>query len=85
VLRPKQWTKNLALMAPLVFANRLFVPGDVRNAALATLETFAHLELLAAQGRVDRAEDDGVVGYAPGRRIGTCGMPSSTNSGPDGS
>ena len=32
---------------------------DVFNAALATLETAAHLELLAAQGRVDRAEVDG--------------------------
>ena len=69
------WTRRATPLAEL----------DLFNAALATLETFAHLELLAAQGRVDRAEDDGVVGYAPGRRIGTCGMPSSTNSGPDGS
>ena len=36
VMRPKQWTKNLALMAPLVFANRLFVVTDVIHAAMAT-------------------------------------------------
>jgi len=37
VLRPKQWTKNLALMAPLVFANRLFVVADIKLALAATL------------------------------------------------
>src|SRR5206468_155028 len=37
VLRPKQWTKNLALLAPLVFANRLFHGPDVVRALLATV------------------------------------------------
>lgn len=37
VLRPKQWTKNLALLAPLVFAERLRSPPDVLKAVLATL------------------------------------------------
>lgn len=36
---------------------------DVFNAALATMETFAHLELLAAQGRIDRTEAEGRVCY----------------------
>jgi glyoxylase-like metal-dependent hydrolase (beta-lactamase superfamily II) len=36
---------------------------DFFNATLATLETTAHLDLLAAQGRVTRTGDDGVVGY----------------------
>jgi hypothetical protein len=38
---------------------------DVFNAALASMETMAHLELLAAQGRVGRSETDGVALYAP--------------------
>lgn len=37
---------------------------DVFNAALATLETRAHLELLVARGDLVRAEADGVVSYA---------------------
>ena len=37
---------------------------DVFNAALATLETFAHLELLAAQGRIDRSQEHETVVYA---------------------
>jgi hypothetical protein len=37
---------------------------DVVNAALAAMETMAHLDLLAAQGRVTRAEHDGVLVYA---------------------
>ena len=48
---------------------------DVFNAALATLETRAHLELLVARGTVLRTEVDGVVLYsvretAGGLRIG---------------
>jgi glyoxylase-like metal-dependent hydrolase (beta-lactamase superfamily II) len=38
---------------------------DVFNAALASMETMAHLELLAAQGRVARAASDGVRVYRP--------------------
>ncbi|MGZ4478002.1 MAG: MBL fold metallo-hydrolase [Nocardioidaceae bacterium] len=37
---------------------------DVFNAALATMETLAHLELLAAQGRASRSVQDGVVVFA---------------------
>ena len=37
---------------------------DVFNAALATLETRAHLELLVARGKVLRTEVDGVVLYS---------------------
>ena len=37
VLRPKQWTKNLALLAPLVFAQRLFQPADLVRALAAAL------------------------------------------------
>jgi 4-hydroxybenzoate polyprenyltransferase len=37
VLRPKQWTKNLALLAPLIFADRLFSTPDLIKGALATL------------------------------------------------
>ncbi len=46
---------------------------DVFNAALATMETAAHLNLLAAQGRVTRTSDDGVERYArlPQDRAGT--------------
>ena len=38
---------------------------DVFNASLATMETGAHLDLLAARGRVLRSEADGVFHYAP--------------------
>ena len=37
---------------------------DIFNAVLATLETFAHLELLAAQGRIGRSEDAGTVTFS---------------------
>ena len=41
---------------------------DVFNAGLASMETLAHLELLAAQGRVTRREDDGVLRLRAGDR-----------------
>jgi glyoxylase-like metal-dependent hydrolase (beta-lactamase superfamily II) len=47
------WTRHRRRMRDL----------DTFNAALATLETCAHLELLAAQGRIRRHEVDGVVHY----------------------
>jgi len=47
------WTRHAKRMDDL----------DVFNAALASMETMAHLELLAAQGRVTRSEDDGVLVY----------------------
>ena len=36
---------------------------DVFNSVLATLETFTHLELLAAQGRIGRGESSGTVTF----------------------
>jgi glyoxylase-like metal-dependent hydrolase (beta-lactamase superfamily II) len=38
---------------------------DVFNRMLAVSETLAHLDLLAARGRLHRATDDGVVRYTP--------------------
>ncbi len=37
---------------------------DVFNAALASMETMAHLELLVAQGRLTRTEEDGTRAYS---------------------
>jgi 4-hydroxybenzoate polyprenyltransferase len=36
-LRPKQWTKNAAVLAPLVFAHKALVPGLVLKALAATV------------------------------------------------
>ena len=73
------WTRHARTMAEL----------DLFNSALATLEALAHLELLAARGDVARTEVAGILEFRPPaswtRRIGTCGMPSSRNSGPVGS
>jgi len=33
-LRPKQWVKNVLLLAPLIFAGKLFEPDSVLRAAL---------------------------------------------------
>lgn len=44
---------------------RAFSELDPFNAGLAALETRAHLELLVAQGRLERADADGVVTYSP--------------------
>jgi glyoxylase-like metal-dependent hydrolase (beta-lactamase superfamily II) len=44
---------------------RPFETLDPFNAALAVLETRAHLELLAAQGRVGCEQQDGVAAYSP--------------------
>ena len=38
---------------------------DVFNAALATMETAAHLDLLAARDRIGRSDADGAFHYAP--------------------
>ena len=54
VARQLTWTRH----------ERDFAVLDVFNAALATLETRAHLELLVAQGRLGRGEDeDGAARY----------------------
>ncbi len=54
------WTRHARQLAEL----------DVFNSALAAMETMAHLELLVAQGRLTRAEDDGVRVY---RRVEPAG------------
>jgi len=54
VARDLPWTRR----------HRRFADLDVFNSALATLETAAHLELLAAQERIHREEHDGRPRYA---------------------
>jgi glyoxylase-like metal-dependent hydrolase (beta-lactamase superfamily II) len=53
VAKELPWTRHAKRMDEL----------DVFNAALASMETMAHLELLAAQGRVSRSTVDGVLTY----------------------
>jgi len=52
------------LEAALNNAGRRMRELDVFNATLATLETAAHLDLLAARTRISRTEEDGEVRYA---------------------
>ena len=68
------WTRHARRMDDL----------DVFNAALASMETMAHLDLLAARGQITRTQVDGVNRYSAGRRMGVCGMPSSMNAAPSG-
>ena len=49
------WTRREKRLADL----------DVFNEALASMETMAHLDLLAARGEVTRRDDDGVSVYGP--------------------
>ena len=51
VAKELPWTRHARALKDL----------DLFNAALATFETLAHLELLGAQGRVSRTESDGVA------------------------
>ena len=63
------WTRRATALADL----------DLFNTALATMETMAHLELLAAQGRVLRTDDGDVGCYSP-----ATSAPSATrNDAPD--
>jgi len=55
VAKQLPWTRRARSLSEL----------DLFNAALATLETHLHLELLAAQGRLARTDDGEAVGYAP--------------------
>lgn len=55
VARALPWTRHL----------RDFAELDLFNSALATLETLAHLQLLAAQGRAVASEAAGVLVYSP--------------------
>jgi glyoxylase-like metal-dependent hydrolase (beta-lactamase superfamily II) len=54
-----QTAHDVAAVLPWTRHERRLRDLDVFNAGLATLETAAHLELLASQGRVDRADVDG--------------------------
>jgi glyoxylase-like metal-dependent hydrolase (beta-lactamase superfamily II) len=60
-----QTAYDVAAELPWTRHARRLVDLDVFNTALATMETMAHLQLLAAQERVSRAEDDGVLRYTP--------------------
>lgn len=55
---------DVAAVLPWTRHHRALRDLDVFNTALASLETAHHLELLAAQGRVSRADVDGVLHYA---------------------
>lgn len=55
---------DVALVLPWTRHRRTMRELDVFNATLATLETAAHLDLLAARTRIGRAEVDGEVRYA---------------------
>jgi glyoxylase-like metal-dependent hydrolase (beta-lactamase superfamily II) len=58
---------DVAADLPWTRRGRAFAELDVFNAALASMETMAHLDLLAARGDLTRAEADGVRSYtAPG-------------------
>ncbi len=59
-----QTAYDVASVLPWTRHEHLLKDLDVFNAALATLETRAHLELLVARGDVTRGEVDGVVTYS---------------------
>jgi glyoxylase-like metal-dependent hydrolase (beta-lactamase superfamily II) len=61
----RQTAYEVATDLPWTRQARRLVDLDVFNTALASMETMAHLELLAAQGRVVRSETDGVMVYGP--------------------
>lgn len=52
---------DVAVELPWTRRHRALRDLDLFNSALATLETLAHLELLASRGDLERAEDDGVL------------------------
>jgi glyoxylase-like metal-dependent hydrolase (beta-lactamase superfamily II) len=61
----RQTAYDVATDLPWTRHARRLVDLDVFNTALASMETMAHLELLAAQGRVARSETGGVLLYHP--------------------
>jgi glyoxylase-like metal-dependent hydrolase (beta-lactamase superfamily II) len=63
----------VAEQVPWTRRERRLADLDAFNAMLAVLETAAHLDLLAAQGRVARADEDGVTRYTrlPAGEAGT--------------
>lgn len=58
-----QTAYDVASVLPWTRHEHLLEDLDVFNAALATLETRAHLELLVARGALTRGEADGIVTY----------------------
>jgi glyoxylase-like metal-dependent hydrolase (beta-lactamase superfamily II) len=65
VLAGRRTAYDVAVDLPWTRHARRMQDLDVFNAALASMETMAHLELLAAQGRLVRTESDGVNVYGP--------------------
>ena len=65
VARGPRTAHEVAADLPWTRHERRLEDLDVFNAGLASMETLAHLELLAAQDRVTRREDDGVLVYGP--------------------
>lgn len=58
VLRPRQWTKNLAVFAPLLFARAVFVPGHAPRALLAFVAfCFLSSGTYVFNDWIDREED----------------------------
>jgi len=58
VLRPRQWTKNLAVFAPLLFARAVTVPGAAWHATLAFLSFCALASgLYVVNDWVDQGQD----------------------------
>jgi glyoxylase-like metal-dependent hydrolase (beta-lactamase superfamily II) len=61
----RQTAYDVAADLPWTRRERRLAELDVFNAALASMETMAHLDLLAARGAVTRRDDDGVSVYGP--------------------
>ena len=61
----RQTAYDVAGDLPWTRREKRFADLDVFNAALASMETMAHLDLLAARGEVTRRDDDGVSVYGP--------------------
>ena len=67
VARGARTAYDVATVLPWTRHDRAFSDLDVFNAALATLETRAHLELLVARGEVSRADGPDGSTYALSR------------------
>ena len=70
VLAGRQTAYDVAVALPWTRHARTMDELDVFNAALASMETMAHLELLAARGQVVRTESDGALLYTPAPAAG---------------
>jgi glyoxylase-like metal-dependent hydrolase (beta-lactamase superfamily II) len=59
----RQTAYDVAVDLPWTRREKRIADLDVFNAALASMETMAHLDLLAARGEITRRDDDGVSVY----------------------